>query len=118
MEKDWKQVDLSNATIFDLTDDEEMIRLAEDCIEGEPTPERATYNLSYSRTHIVDSMIAFADMTENKPLYHAILAANPDYEEFESCIVFAKTGLAASFFPIFPSLFSTKAFTSPSFCFV
>lgn len=38
MEKDWKQVDLSNATIFDLTDDEEMIRLAEDCIEGEPTP--------------------------------------------------------------------------------
>ena len=91
MEKDCKQVDLSNATIFDLTDDEEMIRLAEDCIEGEPTPERATYNLSYSRTHIVDSMIAFADMTENKPLYHAILAANTDYEEFESCIVFAKT---------------------------
>lgn len=24
MEKNWKQVDLSNATIFDLTDDEEM----------------------------------------------------------------------------------------------
>lgn len=90
MEKDWKQIDLSKATIFDLTDDEKLIRKAEDCMEGETTPDRSTYRLSYSRTHIVDSLIAFAEITGNEQLHRAILKANPDYEEVSCCIVGAK----------------------------
>lgn len=90
MEKDWKQIDLSKATIFDLTDDEKLIREVEDCMEGEATPDRVTYQVSCSRTHIVDSLIAFAEITGNEQLYRAILKANPDYEDVPCCIVGAK----------------------------
>lgn len=90
MAKEWQHIDLSKATIFDLTDDESLIRRAEDCIEGEDTPDSATYQEMYSRTHIIDSLIAFAEITNDEPLYRAILKANPEYEEVPCCIIGAK----------------------------
>lgn len=87
MTKDWKHIDLSKATIFDLTDDEALIREAEDCMEDEDTPERAIYETERSREYIVTSMLSYAQIIEDEPLYRAILEANPDYEETPCCIV-------------------------------
>lgn len=87
MTKDWKHIDLSKATIFDLTDDETLIREAECCLEEEDTPDRATYEAECSREYIVTSMLSYAQIIEDEPLYRAILKANPDYEETPCCIV-------------------------------
>ena len=86
MTKDWKHIDLSKATIFDLTDDETLIREAEDCMTDEETPERTAYETEHSREYIVTSMLSYAELTEDEPLYRAILKANPDYEETPCCI--------------------------------
>ena len=87
MIKDWKQIDLSKATIFDLTDDENFIRKAECCLGDEETPDRATYEAECSRSYIVTSMLSYAEIIDDKPLYRAILKANPDYEPVPCCIV-------------------------------
>lgn len=87
MEKDWRQIDLSKATIFDLTDDEKLIREAECCLEEEETPDRATYEAECSREYIITSMLSYAEITDNEPLYRAILKANPEYEPTPCCIV-------------------------------
>lgn len=86
MIKDWKDLDLSTATVFDLTDDMELIRKSEDCSDEEDYLNPDTYEAEYSRIHIIDTMIAFAEITNNKDLYHAILKANPDYDTPPCCI--------------------------------
>lgn len=86
MIKDWKDLDLSTATIFDLTDDMELIRKAEDCSDEEDDPNPGTYEAEYSRVHVIDTMIAFTEITNNKDLYHAILKANSDYDIPPCCI--------------------------------
>lgn len=86
MSKDWKHIDLSKATIFDLTDSEELIREAECCMEDEDTPDRSSYEMECSREYIVTSMLSYAQIVEDESLYRAILKANPDYEETPCCI--------------------------------
>lgn len=78
MEKDWKHIDLSKATIFDLTDDENLIREAECCLEEEETPDRATYEAECSRRYIVTSMLGYAEIVGDEELYNAIEKANPN----------------------------------------
>lgn len=86
MTKDWKHIDLSSASIFDLTDDIQLIRKAEDCVDDEDTPDRSAYVAEYSRDHIVTSMLSYAEFTNDEPLYRAILKANTDYEETPVCV--------------------------------
>lgn len=90
MAKEWKHIDLSTATIFDLTDDDALIRQAEDCLQDEETPQAETYGAEHSRDYIVTSMLSYAEITGDEPLYRAILKANPDYEETPVCIPGAK----------------------------
>lgn len=78
MEKDWKQIDLSKATIFDLTDDEKLIRKAECRSAIEEIPDRLTYESNYSRLYMVSSMLSYAEIIDDKELYTAIEKANPD----------------------------------------
>lgn len=78
MEKDWKQIDLSKATIFDLTDDEKLIRKAECIREPGEIPDRATYEAKCSRRYIVISMLGYAEIIGDKELYDAIEKANPN----------------------------------------
>ena len=86
MSKEWKHIDLSKATVFDLTDDESLIRKAEDCMDDEDTPERSAYEAEHDREYIITSMLSYAQIVGDEPLYHAILKANPDYEETPCCI--------------------------------
>ena len=87
MIKDWKQIDLSKATIFDLTDDENLIRKAECCSEDEETPNKETYEAECSRYYKVISMLGLAEIIDDESLYRAILKANPDYKPVPCCIV-------------------------------
>ena len=87
MIKDWKQIDLSKATIFDLTDDENLIRKAECIREPGEIPDKIIYETEYPREYIVTSMLSLAEIIDDEPLYRAILKANPDYEPVPCCIV-------------------------------
>lgn len=79
MEKDWKQIDLSKATIFDLTDDEKLIRQAECIREPGEIPDKIIYETEYPREYVVSSMLSYAQIIENTELYQAIEKANLDY---------------------------------------
>ena len=83
MIKDWKQIDLSKATIFDLTDDENLIRKAECIREPGEIPDRATYEAECSRSYIVTSMLGLAEIIDDEPLYRgssSIISAKPSIE--------------------------------------
>jgi len=75
MLRDWEKIDLSKATIFDLTDDMSLIREAECCTEGEDDPDPITYSQN-SRSYQVDSMLSFAQIIKNVALQKAIESAN------------------------------------------
>lgn len=87
MIRDWEQIDLSKATIFDLTDDENLIRQSECCLVDEETPNKETYEVECSRYYKVTSLLSLAEIIDDEPLYRAILKANPDYKPIPCCIV-------------------------------
>lgn len=78
MAKEWQHIDLSKATIFDLTDNMALIRQAEDCLEEEDDPNPTTYISACSRRYIVNSMLSYAQIIGDENLYKAIEEANPD----------------------------------------
>lgn len=78
MIKEWQHIDLSQATIFDLTDNIELIRQAEDCQEEEDDPNPMTYISECSRRYIVNSMLSYAQIIKDESLYKAIEEANPE----------------------------------------
>ena len=78
MLKDWKHIDLSKATIFDLTDDIALIRKAECRSLDEEILDRLTYESKYSRLYIVSSMLSYAYIIDDKELCEAIKKANPN----------------------------------------
>lgn len=77
MVKDWKQIDLSKATIFDLTDDIPLIRQALN--DDEFTQEELPVYLRESPRYFhVLALYSYAEITDDEPLYRAIEKANPD----------------------------------------
>lgn len=78
MLRDWKKIDLSKATIFDLTDDIALIREAECCTDGEDDPDPITYSQN-SRSYQVDSMLSYAQIIKSETLQKAIESANQNY---------------------------------------
>jgi len=75
MLRDWEKIDLSKATIFDLTDDMTLIREAECSMEEEDDPDPITHS-QYSRSYQVSTMLSFAQIIKNVALQKAIESAN------------------------------------------
>ena len=77
MLKDWKHIDLSKATIFDLTDDIALIResLGDNDFTKEDT---SVYLQNVPRYFHILALYSYAEITDNEFLYQAIKDANPD----------------------------------------
>ena len=67
MNYDWKNIELKNACIFDLTDDIELIREVL-CDDEITLKDKDTYKSEWSQMHIACDMHEFAEQIEDEKL--------------------------------------------------